>query len=33
MWTSGAADCTAQLMDYSGRKPAVLASVGFHVNA
>jgi hypothetical protein len=33
MWPSGAADCTAQLMDYSGRKPAVLASIGFHVNA
>jgi hypothetical protein len=33
MWTSGAADCTAQLMDYSGRKPAVLASTSFHVYA
>jgi hypothetical protein len=33
MWTSGAADCTAQLMDYSGRKPAVLASTTFHVYA
>ena len=33
MWTSGAADCTAQLMNYSGRKPAVLASTSFHVSA
>jgi hypothetical protein len=33
MWTSGAADCTAQLMDYSGRKPVALASVSFHVDA
>ena len=33
MWTSGAADCTAQLIDYSGRKPAVLGSTSFHVYA
>jgi hypothetical protein len=33
MWTGGAADCTAQLIDYSGRKPAVLASISFHVFA
>ena len=33
MWTSGAADCTAQLMDYSGRRPAVLGSTSFHVDA
>ena len=33
LWKSGAADCTAKLMDYSGRKPVVLASRSFHVDA
>ena len=32
-WSSGAADCTASLQNWSGRTPATLATLNFHVYA
>jgi hypothetical protein len=32
-WTGGAADCTAKLYYFSGRKTITLTTLGFHVDA